>query len=60
MFFHCRFTAFHGIVHCRFAIFRYGDAGPKQDATVVARARENGVAVVEANVGLLMMVRRPR
>ena len=35
----------------------YGQADATNDATVLARARENGVAVVEANVGLLMMVR---
>ena len=31
---------------------RYGSCAPEQDAAVVARGRENGVAVVEANVGL--------
>ena len=35
----------------------YGSAERSNDETVLARARENGVAIVEANVGVLLMVR---
>lgn len=34
----------------------YGDKAKKQNETVLARARENGVAIVEANVGMNLMV----
>eukprot|EP01046_Picozoa_sp_COSAG06_P032466 COSAG06_NODE_3246_length_5621_cov_7.646324_3_plen_226_part_00 len=34
----------------------FGSCSPTQDDAVVARARENGVAIVEANVGLLLAV----
>ena len=34
----------------------YGSLSKSQDANVLARARENGVAIVEANVGVTMAV----
>ena len=34
----------------------FGSCSPSQDEAVLARARENGVAIVEANVGLLLSV----
>ena len=34
----------------------YGSRGKPQDKTVLARARENGVPVVEANVGLALII----
>ena len=36
----------------------FGSCAPEQDEAVVARARENGVAIVEANVGVLLWVSR--
>jgi predicted amidohydrolase len=37
-------------------ICSYGNRARKQDAAVIARARENGVPVVEANVGVSLIV----
>jgi len=34
----------------------YGDRGLKQDQAVLARARENGVPIVEANVGVTLII----
>ena len=34
----------------------FGSCSPDQDLAVLARARENGVAILEANVGLLLAV----
>lgn len=37
-------------------VLSYGSRAKEQDAAVVARARENGVPIVEANVGVTMLV----
>jgi len=37
-------------------ILAYGSTNPDQDKAVLARARENGVPIVEANVGVSMII----